>query len=102
MFGVVDETTTTKFASRACGLHCISLSVVVDKVVVVVLKFPNCTLLDYVLIYYVISLQITTTASQGIRMSIPKVSGLGFVKFGFVNYQTKTVCLSYQLFLNMY
>ena len=40
MFGVVDETTTTKFASRACAVHCISL-VVVDKVVVVVLKFPT-------------------------------------------------------------
>lgn len=40
MFGVVDETTTTKFASRACAVHCISLPVVVDKVVVVVLKFP--------------------------------------------------------------
>ena len=41
MFGVVDETTTTKFASRACAVHCPSLPVVVDKVVVVVLKFPN-------------------------------------------------------------
>ena len=41
MFGVVDETTTTKFASRACAVHCISLPVVVDKVVVVVLKFPD-------------------------------------------------------------
>ena len=41
VFGVVDETTTTKFASRACAVHCISLPVVVDKVVVVVLKFPN-------------------------------------------------------------
>ena len=41
MFGVVDGTTTTKFASRACAVHCISLPVVVDKVVVVVLKFPS-------------------------------------------------------------
>ena len=41
VFGVVDETTTMKFASRACAVHCISLPVVVDKVVVVVLKFPN-------------------------------------------------------------
>ena len=40
LFGVVDETTTTKFASRACSVHCISLPVVVDKVVVVFLKFP--------------------------------------------------------------
>ena len=40
VFGVVDETTTTKFASRACAVHCISLPVVVDKVVLVVLKFP--------------------------------------------------------------
>ena len=40
MFGVVDETTTTKFARRACAVHCISLPVVVDEVVVVVLKFP--------------------------------------------------------------
>ena len=39
-FGVVDETTTTKFISRACAVHCISLPVVVNKVVVVVLKFP--------------------------------------------------------------
>ena len=35
-------------------------------------------------------------------MSIPKVSGLGFVKFGFANYQTRTMCLSCQLFFNMY
>ena len=41
MFGVVDDTTTTKFANRACAVHGISLPVVVDKVVVVVLKFPN-------------------------------------------------------------
>ena len=40
MFGVVDETTTTKFASRACAVHCISLPIVVDEVAVVVLKFP--------------------------------------------------------------
>ena len=45
VFGVVDETTTTKFASRACAVHCISLPVVVDKVVVVVLKFHNKMLL---------------------------------------------------------
>ena len=36
VFGVVDDTTTTKFASRACAVHGISL-----PVVVVVLKFPN-------------------------------------------------------------
>ena len=41
MFGVVDDSTTTKFANRACAVHGISLPVVVDKVVVVVLKFPN-------------------------------------------------------------
>ena len=41
LFGVVDDTTTTKFTSRACAVHCNSLPVVVDKVVVVVLKFPN-------------------------------------------------------------
>ena len=41
MFGVVDDTTTTKFTSRACAVHCTSLPVVVDKAVVVVLKFPN-------------------------------------------------------------
>ena len=41
MFGVVDDTTTTKFVNRACAVHDISLPVVVDKVVVVVLKFPN-------------------------------------------------------------
>ena len=40
MFGVVDDTTTTPFANRACAVHGISLPVVVDKVVVVVLKFP--------------------------------------------------------------
>ena len=38
MFGVVDDTTTTKFANRACAVHGISLPVVVDKVVVVVLN----------------------------------------------------------------
>ena len=41
LFGVVDDTTTTKFTGRACAVHCNSLPVVVDKVVVVVLKFPN-------------------------------------------------------------
>ena len=41
MFGVVDDTTKTKFVNCACAVHGISLSVVVDKVVVVVLKFPN-------------------------------------------------------------
>ena len=41
VFGVVDDTTTTKFVNRACAVHSISLPVVVDKVVVVVLKFPN-------------------------------------------------------------
>ena len=40
VFGVVADTTTTKFANRACAVHGISLPVVVDKVVVVVLKFP--------------------------------------------------------------
>ena len=40
LFGVVDDTTTTKFTSRACAVHCNSLPVFVDKVVVVVLKFP--------------------------------------------------------------
>ena len=34
------DTTTTKFASHACAVQCISLPVVVDKVGVVVLKFP--------------------------------------------------------------
>ena len=43
VFGVVDDTTTTKFANRACAVHGISLPVVVDKVVVVVLKFPIIT-----------------------------------------------------------
>ena len=42
MFGVVDETTTTKFASHACAVHCISLPVVVDKVVVLVLSSLRC------------------------------------------------------------
>ena len=41
LFGVVDDTTTTKFTGRACAVHCNSLPVVVDKVVVVVLKFPK-------------------------------------------------------------
>ena len=41
VFGVVDDTTTTKFANRACAVHGISLPVVVDKVVVVALKFPK-------------------------------------------------------------
>ena len=40
LFGVVDVNTTTKFVNRACAVHGISLPVVVDKVVVVVLKFP--------------------------------------------------------------
>ena len=43
VFGVVDDTTTTKFVNRACAVHGISLPVVVDKVVVVVLKFPIVT-----------------------------------------------------------
>ena len=34
------SSTTTKFVNRACAVHGISLPVVVDKVVVVVLKFP--------------------------------------------------------------
>ena len=38
MFGVVDDTTTTKLANCACVVHCIPLPV--DKAVVVVLKFP--------------------------------------------------------------
>ena len=41
LFGVVDDTTTTKFTGRACAVHCNSLPVVVDKVVVKVLKFSN-------------------------------------------------------------
>ena len=40
LFGVVGDTTPTKFTGRACAVHGISLPVVVDKVVVVVLKFP--------------------------------------------------------------
>ena len=36
LFGVVDDTTTTKFTGRACAVHCNSLPVVVDKVVVAV------------------------------------------------------------------
>ena len=40
LFGVVDETTTTKFTGRACAGRCNLLPVVVDKVVVVVPKFP--------------------------------------------------------------
>ena len=40
LFDVIDDTTTTKFAGRACTLHGISLPVVVDKVVVLVLEFP--------------------------------------------------------------
>ena len=40
LFGVVDDTTTTKFTSRACTVQCNSLPVVVDQAVVVVLKFP--------------------------------------------------------------
>ena len=35
VFGVVDDTTTTKFANRACAVHGISL-----PIVIVVLKFP--------------------------------------------------------------
>ena len=38
LFVVVDVTTTTKFTIRACAVHCNSLPVVVDQVVVVVLK----------------------------------------------------------------
>ena len=40
LFGVVDDTTTTKFTGRACAVQCNSLPVVVDQAVVVVLKFP--------------------------------------------------------------
>ena len=43
------DTTTTKFANRACAVHGISLPVVVDRVVVVVLKFPNKELLETVI-----------------------------------------------------
>ena len=39
--GVVDDTTMTKFTGRACAVNCNSLPIVVDKVVVVVRKFPN-------------------------------------------------------------
>ena len=38
LFGVVDETTTTKFTGRACAVFRNSLPVVVDKVVVVFLS----------------------------------------------------------------
>ena len=38
LFGVVDDTTTTKFTGCACAVPSNSLPVVVDKVVVVVLK----------------------------------------------------------------
>ena len=48
LFGVVDDTTTTKFTGRACAVHCNSLPVVVDKVIIVVLKFPNNTAADKV------------------------------------------------------
>ena len=41
LFGVVDDTTRTKFTGRACAVQCNSLPVVVDQAVVVVLKFPN-------------------------------------------------------------
>ena len=40
LFGVVDDTTTTKFTGRACAVQDNSLPVVVDQAVVVVLKFP--------------------------------------------------------------
>ena len=40
LFGVVDDTTTTKFTGHACAAHCNSL-----PVVVVVLKFPNVKML---------------------------------------------------------
>ena len=40
LFGVVDDTTTAKFTGRACAVLRNSLPVVVDKVIVVVLKFP--------------------------------------------------------------
>ena len=44
VFGVVDDTTTTKFVNRTCAVHDISLPVVVHKVVVVVvLKFTSST-----------------------------------------------------------
>ena len=47
LFGVVVDTTTTKFTSRTCltcAVHCSSLSVVV-----VVLKFPNvCTTASFI------------------------------------------------------
>ena len=36
LFGIVDDTTKTKFIDRACAVHCDSLPVVV----VVVMKFP--------------------------------------------------------------
>ena len=59
MFGVVDDTTTTKFVNRASAMHGISLPVVVDKVVVVVLKFPIVTYLQNRTVF-IISLPIKT------------------------------------------
>ena len=41
LFGVIDGTTTTKFSGLTCAVHCISLLVVVDKAIIMVLKFPN-------------------------------------------------------------
>jgi len=41
LFGVVDNSMTTKFTGRACAVHCDSLLVVVDQAVVVILKFPH-------------------------------------------------------------
>ena len=62
MFGVIDDTTTTKFVNRACAVHGISLPVVVDKVIVVVLKFPIIELRDFIplkssLHYYFVQLR---------------------------------------------
>ena len=51
MFGVVDDTTTTKFTNRACAVHCNSLPVVVDKAVVMVLEFPNVYKLTTISVY---------------------------------------------------
>ena len=55
VFGVVDDTTTTKFANRPCAVHGISLPVVVDKVVVVVLKFPIAFVLGLGLLFVPLS-----------------------------------------------
>ena len=84
VFGVVDDTTTTKFANHACAVHGISLPVVVDKVVVVVLKFPNVMIR-------------TTKTVESVQLSGVVVSVVVVLKFPNITIKTTKTVESVQL-----